>query len=720
MLRVQLINNEIGGLTLADIDPGGLNDFEIELKRSKDNDGVFYEFGVNLEFNKKGREFIKAVYESQGIQGEITVNLYEYDPNTYTWGITYTGQIKLDNYELTETKLTTNIEQVGFERKFLNLLKRDVDIETIETLNGTALTPVNSITLPLAPKTIKKKAVLNGPSEFIKSGYIEIGDIFQRQIRVGGSLVSSDFDNSFLGVDGWFFDSPTVTKNYVIEATEAGEYVFDFNIDIRTYLEVTKKPLNDEADLTSQEFQIYFQINDESPTVLYDQTLVPGPYTSGAYSSGDYDSAAINIENNSWVFEKDIVIAASSITRTLNVNDEVYFWIRSGIAFDASGDGPASHGYKLNDAFNFTITGDTIFPETNTKAFLAYEFLERITQFITDQSVSFKSDFFGRTDIGYAADGAGSMLAIANGALIRGLEKTMFGNWKEAFESLSAIYCLGWGFERLEDDTQVIRCEPKEHFFDSSTTVLSLGQVAKLSKIVDRDLYYQTVEVGYPSVENINQVNGIDEFNTTRKWSSPITNSSKDLKIVSKYRASGFEIESQRRLFGTTKESNLDDKNFFVCVKRSGSDYVVLQGADFTSVTGVFDPDTAYNIPISPARMIRNWKKVISSNTLRSSDKTFKFSFGDYNYEMVSQFPGEESIDESGDVLMDDAEALWYNEEYNFETKLVKSERTLIRANQNGLISAKDWAGNTITGYIISSKVKIEDKKAKMILRRSV
>lgn len=54
MLRVALYHPNFGKYVIDDVDPDGLNNFEIQLQRSKENDGIFYEFSVPLDFNKGG------------------------------------------------------------------------------------------------------------------------------------------------------------------------------------------------------------------------------------------------------------------------------------------------------------------------------------------------------------------------------------------------------------------------------------------------------------------------------------------------------------------------------------------------------------------------------------------------------------------------------------------------------------------------------------------
>ena len=203
LLLVQLFNDDFGNIILDEInEPAGLDAFKLTNKRDKKADGFLYEFSVNLDFVKQGREWIKNIFESKGTDAVITIVIYAYDPNAYKYNIVeYQGQLQLDNYTIDETKVTTNVEPVGFQRKFLNLKKRDVNLDSVESRNGTFIGTAPSIILPLAPKTIQKKAVhtsFDGAPWTESSFYGGDTSGFINTIRIGTETSATDFKNTFL------------------------------------------------------------------------------------------------------------------------------------------------------------------------------------------------------------------------------------------------------------------------------------------------------------------------------------------------------------------------------------------------------------------------------------------------------------------------------------------------------------------------------------------
>src|SRR5690348_2212776 len=161
MLRVQLSNSLIGSLVLDQSedgldDPKGLETLEQTVKRSDENDGVMFEITLSLDWTKRAKSFIQSVYAVTGIESEIIVNLYERDPNARKWEFYYVGKLDMTRYSIDEVMVTMPIQQTGFQRKVLNLLDVDVDLETQFSQGGTPLPATPTVDLEYHAKKIIK------------------------------------------------------------------------------------------------------------------------------------------------------------------------------------------------------------------------------------------------------------------------------------------------------------------------------------------------------------------------------------------------------------------------------------------------------------------------------------------------------------------------------------------------------------------------------------
>lgn len=738
-LLVQLINEDFGVLNLYESEPIGLDSFSIKRERDELGEGFLYEFSVNLEFHKEGREFVQSVFEQNGVDGVISINIYSYNANTYSFEIEYEGQLQLDNYSLTEETVKTNVEPVGFERKFLNQVKRNVSMDDVSSRLGEPIGAANSFDLTLPSRSILQQFIARPDSEIERQQFgvaqldlptVGIGPgQFVRQATVYASINNNDrdiddFDSTISQDFGWSEGGPD--EFHRVTTDEAG--LTDINISLRARHEIIAIHSNNSINLEVQgcgvtnllplSIKAFFEHRKTDDTVV-SKIQIGTDYNVPACPGVPGSSFTSSFETKTYM-ETD---------RLLDVGDKLYVYYQIDLAGTyekpgATGGTDIQHTFKIqpdNSSTEISVKTRTQFPESEVRSYMVYEFLEHIVSYLTDNQGSMRSEFFGRTDSSfpYPQDGPGSSLCITNGRSIRKLEtSTVFANWEDAFTSLNSIFCLGYGFENLEDGSKIIRIEQKSYFYNNQLKAVEIDTVSSLKKVVEIDMLYSDVKIGYPKIENIGQTNGVDEFNTNRTFSSPLINTTNELDIRSVYRASSFEIESQRRIAETTEESKLDDENFMIYLKRDGGNFVVETGADFEQIIGLFDSETAYNIEISPARSLRRWGYILASNLIRSADKAFKFSFGDYNYNVATKRFGEPLIFENGDYDMTDEVPLFYPELYEFEIEAKKNTRDLINDGINGYMVGNDWSGNTFEGFFKVLDFSISENKGDLTILR--
>ena len=704
------------------LDPEGSNSFALELKRSSKNDGVFYNFGIGLKFFKEGRRLIRDVYEEFGIDGEIEIRIFEFLPNSYSYEKIYTGQLRLKDYEIDEIGVTVNVEQVAVEREFLNKVKVDRTIPT-------------DLIISIPPKTILQR--LEGkPSN---------ADVFTRNSAITFNFSSNSENQSRSATrylmldlgDREFSEFDSINEgglSYVVSEFDAipfleilsGEQgVFNFNFELKNNFIINGVLLlGDDLDVGNSSthtppltIKLFFERRNSS-NISIQKTQIGSTYSSVVAGTFGNDEVIVPFAIRTYV-ENNVVVSAGERLY-------LYYEIELGSTnFDPAGE-PVTVTYDISvssdvggvyTGYNVEARGLTQFPASNVQQTLAFELLDSIITQNTSGKMRLKSDFFGREDMtDYDVDGKGSLISITNGHKLRQSNaKLLFANWQDSFESFNAIYCLGWGFETDALGNKFVRVEEKAFFFDSSAITLNVIGSAGLVKRVKQDILYSRVEVGYPDFENLGAANTVDEFNTRRKYNSAIGQADNELKLLSVFRASSYEIESERRQTNNTITNKLDDENFFIALKRLLINlYGVETGADYTSIQNIFDPATAYNIRLRPTEFIENWRPVLSGCLLRSADKSYEFNFGSLNYDFIV-----DGLREDRDIIMSDGDALWFCDEIEFETGITTNERSLITNNPTQLISVNDWAGNNILGFLLETSVILEDKKGTFILLKA-
>lgn len=387
--------------------------------------------------------------------------------------------------------------------------------------------------------------------------------------------------------------------------------------------------------------------------------------------------------------------------------------------------GYVMHEYRVKPEVStsyLTIKSETEFEATTHKTILIYEVLNKLVQYYTDQIDCFKSDFFGRTDTSepYPVDGEGSLIGLTNGRILRLLENdTLFANLQDTFDALNSVYCLGMGFEVI-NGVQKFVIEPKEYFYRKYEVVLELGCVEGLEMEIATDYYYSKVEVGFPKID-AGQINGIDEFATVRKYVSPFSETKATLSIKSELKASGYEIESQRRLQNSTKDSRNDDSIYMVSlIRKIAGGFATKKREGYTIVNNLYDAESAYNLDFAPARNLKRWFKILAAPLWLIMDKIYTFSYGEGNYIMETQKAGETTLtSESKNMDLTGTIPLIFPERFKFKHPLTRDQFRLLMSKPYGVIRFKDLDGNTMDGYMEEVKHKNSEKLGDFKLLRA-
>jgi hypothetical protein len=179
-------------------------------------------------------------------------------------------------------------------------------------------------------------------------------------------------------------------------------------------------------------------------------------------------------------------------------------------------------------------------------------FLNRIIYQITGSNNRLLSDCFDESTGGKYANNV-----ITNGLLLRryipenGGRIQLSTSFKETFESLMAIFGLGWAFEQQNDGTYAIRVEPYEYFYEDFVEIV-LNDVQELKQTTAGDKLYSQLKLGYDDNWKNMSLGGIDAVCTDRNYfidnKAIKLGSTSTLEVKSKIIGEGIAIEYSRRL----------------------------------------------------------------------------------------------------------------------------------------------------------------------------
>jgi hypothetical protein len=450
---------------------------------------------------------------------------------------------------------------------------------------------------------------------------------------------------------------------------------------------------------------------------------------------------------------------AHTQTFTLEQGERVYAYYRmggfgggSGYIYLTGGGGgvvadPTVLTFTVNDTSYLKLTAVSECQETTVKAHMINESLSRTAEILTNDCLRVYSEYFGRTDAEpYAngidvGDGCGGLEAITNGLFIRnvklkdGANPKMFVTWQDMLASLNAIHNIGMGLvaDPFRSGFKMLRIERFDYFYQN-TTILQCPNVPVLNSAVDPDKYVTKLTVGYEKWQ-AEEYGGQDDFHGQREYRTRIKTIPIDkgtLSRLSKYIASGYSIEVTRRESGgNDKDWRFDNDVFIIEVKRDDATFAV-EIPNIDTSANIFDPDTTYNIGISPARNAMRWVKYIAQSLLPNYTGTVLiFSAGQGNFvaaalEDTSLCRIENAeLSESEDIattkfsLSADYEPVMFNILDSFEYPLTVEDFNTVQGNPYGVIEYSCNNGTTYKGYLQSLSFKPESGKAEFILIRA-
>lgn len=741
MLRIKLLNDQLGSFVIDRDDPIDINSLTQIVKRSEDNDGVVYEVIVDVEFIKAGRRYIKKAFEQTGgIEAVVIVYIYERNLNTKRWELYVEGKVNFNKYILSEDKVTVTIEQTGFQRRILNMLEVGVNMETLVSENGSALPPNNVFQMLYHSKALQKQSKswpgpIEGATIDAASFNIPIGfGHVNREVMVYGAVgTEEDYVNELsqkfslpygwenFGVELGNGFAPGTTEQYVAylhanknprfemyKASEAGVMAIDVILDMQQKAEAVVGTGGDftpvcGGELGNTEIRAWFELRDKDDTIILLEPI--GVWNTVGWCGGDIRETLFE----HFEFHADAAI---------EVGHKIYVYTTSrvyGSYDEAAGVGHVSHNfYATADQLTYiSLKNKTVTPATEAKTVMFHEAVNRCCQFYTNQEICFKSDLLGRIELDYGTDGAASLIGLTNGINLRGVNKPIIFTLKDLLEFGNSIQCTGFGFESLSNGQQILRYENKNFFYDKNTKILSLGKVYDIKKTLISKNYHNQIEFGYSTKVDIQQLNATDEFQTVRRYTNGITNSKNTLKISTKMITGGYQIESQRRFRDTTQDAKLDDSNFAVVVIRDASTFKSKAAEGYYDIQNVIDPLTGYNYDISPGRNLLNWLRYIASGLIYSETKELKFSYGEVNYLMKSIKFGETAyIEENGTVPLNNIEPIWDNMLYSLTDVPMSSNLfKLIKQNPYGYIEFEDLFGEVMQGFISGDGIEHDSFK---------
>lgn len=619
-VRYTFYHDSIGNVVIDE--PIGFNDDDLEYSRNKDYHGVFTLFSNNLEFYGSSKTIILDIYNTYGINSKLklTKEVLEEDTtqvNTMLWVKEYEGFLDFTTLSYDDIKATCKFNASSLSSLIKSRESTDIEIERTTTLDGREIPKINTelITLTERDVLVVNQSIIDGTQ--ILMGTAELTPL---------TKVVSNQDDDF--------------SAQVITSTSGGYTADNFfwtsNSDASTTLNI---------DVTI----------DASANILYS-----GGNSGASYSTFEIHKFGWDGTNYNFIEKYTIgTISYNGVSNTLTFNQDISLSLDDSLALVLN----SSYSICTITKLNITASESSSYTTTitNNKFVFIHELLDKLYTIITDKDNIVYSEYFGRTDLGYASLGSGGYTGLISGFWIRNFDenaeryKPPVISPRDLVRSLDAVFNIGMGIEKIGRKERVV-IEDKKYFYQNVVGIKLPNQVNNLTRDVYTDLFFNELEVGFSKSGGYDREMGLDEPNAKSTFTTFVTALKNKYSKVSKVRGDSYGKEFARRKPQDkfpTEDTQYDDYNWFLDIKYNGIEYTEKLWSDRfeEKPTGVFSPDTLTNIYFSPFNCLLRHAWWFSSGFEKDLDKYTRFSSSTGNSELVTKLIGGEMYAENGNVL---------------------------------------------------------------------
>lgn len=662
------LSNSIEG-TLNIKEPEGWDDGVLKLERNKDYHSLVEYWDQPLLFDDAeasdlltetvlpgGLEWIKNIEYTQGVGAIIAITIRISTDGGDTYGTIFSGTLSLDTAkEVDFYKAEYGILRDGFFARIINRKATPVDLmSNVDLDGGTRVTP-NEIVLPMPSQKIRQNTDATATDA--------ITGIYEHNFQGDTSLFyyQLSFDVQEPGEVPLFNLPQTVNDDLPVPLAYI-EFAGTYSFDIRTFF--TPDPLGTNVR-PSNRVRVFLAINDTE----YELTIGFGSNFASLYTL-TLPNMELNVGDEIRLYGKN---GNWGVISPIWGSPETWRW-----NYDGTNNAADHYNY-------FRIVADTLFPDTESDAFLLPDAIESVLSKIACVDNVLESDYLY---------GCGGQYAIANGLHIRGYdfsEKPLFLSLDNIWQGINPILNLGLGYVNNQDKIEIL----KKADFYNKTTILNLDFVNNIERSYDLDTLFKTVEIGYEKWA-AESAGGIDDPQSKRKYRTDFPLLGKDEKILSKFIAAAGAIEQTRRnRVELGKDWRLDDETMIISVVPGSPEWTPEFAENFGAITNLLNSEFRYNIRLSVARNLERWQNYINGGLQIPSGQDIMFASGEGNFDMTSQLNPDDCeatdatpepvIDEKGNFTVTD-DFLFMPIVYKFEHPLTFEEYELIRNNRKNAI----------------------------------
>jgi len=696
-VRYTIYGNTFGSQIIEE--PKGWDQDNLELMRSTKFEGIMTVLNSSLEFYGLGFQLLKGEKEVNGIKANVRLEREERNENTDEWELNYSANFDFSTYKQKKNYISIKMKESEFFSNIESRFKDNYELERLKDLKNGVLEPLVYKKLLFQGTDIFRETFYNNEDNIVKAIY-KGSSSFDALVDFAIPLFlkyksDENFVETLAPVDSAnFLDVPTAKIIRIFDGHvvyNAGTVFFlvsDKQKTININIKIKVKAKFNTPNNPLARFRIFLdKIHEDGGNELesFEETVLLDVSND---TGGEFGIVENELKEFTIDYTTDIDLAVGD---SLGLRMNPFF----------------GSPYLQNNQWYFEFKEVEILAQeidiaetTDCNALTYYQVFERLFKIVTGKN-SFQSTLLSTT---------WKDLLFTNGFKIRQVpDKNITTSLEEVYNSLSAIddICL-----IIQNNT--VRVEKKGDVYQNIVGI-DLGNVLNIEREIEASLHYSNVEIGCDFNGLYEEVNGLDEFNIRTSYSTCLTALDNKFSAISKVRFDGYGAtlaQIEQYINNPKKDTKYDKFNFaFDCYLVSTGIYRVRHWEmDFDVIpTGIFSPNTAINLRLSPFNSVLRKSKTISTGLQLYPTELFEYASTEGNSQLVTDYPERVSI--QNDVL---SVPYFLPETISFEKKISMAQFQYIVNNPYKLIKFVNEFNKIEYGFIRPS-VK-PSKEGKFVL----
>ncbi len=509
------------GVDIFEIDePIGWDKVFVVIDFDKDVFRYKYEFtdkDIVLEFDEAaGRSILKQIWDEQGPEGSASLKFGELDSNNVLT-IHYEADLMFDTYNNDgKYKIKMSAERQGTQTALRTRFNVPASVDLPETLDGTAVDALVKRELYFNSLFLKTLSEYIGNANAVNIEEIPFTEEKPNPldfVYTSVPLLKLNKNNS-PGLEDPFVPDGRFLYTGTLPSSIAKRRI---NVSVTIKMSATLGGSGQQMYMGIILYKVQGVTNpDQSIGIPFDAINIGGSGGFGGTNGESYSAETllglVPLEE-----EEEFIETLTVEGGFVLGNDEAVF-LKVYLLANELVEIPINASAWLNpEIWIMEIEESTVVKPVTKQVYPIHELLNRQLEIITDKIGILKSDFFGRVDLGYAANGCGSNYGAISGEQLRGFAKPMNLSASNWVRSLGTLFCLGASLERDNNNNEFFRVEPLPYFF-RNVELFYFPIITQYGEESANDFIFNELEFGYTKFLNNNQPGSRRDFMNKKQY----------------------------------------------------------------------------------------------------------------------------------------------------------------------------------------------------------